>query len=44
MGTDLLVFALYGALTVALAWVLSGYMHRVYPERAIPGENVKRTS
>ncbi len=30
MGTDLLVFALYGVLTVALAWVLAGYMHRVY--------------
>ena len=30
MGTDLLVFALYGVLTVALAWVLAGYMHQVY--------------
>lgn len=30
MGTDLLVFALYGAVTVVLAWVLAGYMHRVY--------------
>ena len=36
MGTDLLVFALYGAVTVALAWVLAGYMHRVYAgERVI---------
>jgi K+-transporting ATPase ATPase A chain len=36
MGADILVFALYGAVTVALAWVLAGYMHRVFSgERVI---------
>ena len=36
MGTDLVVFALYGAVTVAFAWLLASYMHRVYAgERVI---------
>ncbi len=36
MGTDLVVFALYGAVTVAFAWLLANYMHRVYAgERVI---------
>lgn len=30
MGTDVLALALYGAVTVALAWFLAEYMHRVY--------------
>ncbi len=30
MGSDILVFLLYSAATVACAWVLAGYMHRVY--------------
>jgi len=30
MGPDILVFLLYFAATVACAWVLAGYMHRVY--------------
>lgn len=30
MGPDILVFLLYFASTVACAWVLAGYMHRVY--------------
>ncbi|TGN68214.1 potassium-transporting ATPase subunit KdpA [Paracoccus liaowanqingii] len=30
MSSDYLVFALYGALTVGLAWLLAGYMHRVF--------------
>lgn len=30
MGPDILVFGLYAAVTVALAWGLAAYMHRVY--------------
>jgi len=36
MGMDILVFLIYGIVTVAFAWVLAGYMHRVYAgERVI---------
>ncbi|TJZ89527.1 potassium-transporting ATPase subunit KdpA [Paracoccus gahaiensis] len=30
MPSDYLVFALYAAVTVGLAWMLAGYMHRVF--------------
>ena len=30
MGADIFVFGLYAAVTVALAWGLAAYMHRVY--------------
>ena len=30
-----LVFALYGAVTVGLAWLLAGHMHRVFTGRQL---------